>query len=167
MQHRSDLLRSALAKALDGRRCVSGWLGYGQVLFLGFGDDILPPCYPDDCRTRPPYEVVTNWSNWSLRHGESLIDADSERATAEAAVERLIGREVTHWELTQNIGLMVEFDDDSELTIERFSPEEAFCRDAWSLRLAEESIVAVSIDGQIASVPSTRPINEWFLRGTE
>ena len=30
-----------LCGAFEGRRCVSAWLGYGDVLYLGLGHDLI------------------------------------------------------------------------------------------------------------------------------
>src|SRR4051812_21468797 len=93
------MLADALGEALSGRRCVSAWLGYGKVLFLGLGDAPSALCGPDGLRARPPYELETNFADWSVQLPGSSADADSTKEQAERAVGELIGRPVAGWQL--------------------------------------------------------------------
>ncbi len=54
---------SRLSEAFTDHRCVTAWLGYGNVLFLGFGDSVLPERDQYGRRTRPPYELETNYAD--------------------------------------------------------------------------------------------------------
>ena len=46
MEHGPDILVDAVAEAFSGHRCASAWLGYGNVLFLGFGGAPIEPFTP-------------------------------------------------------------------------------------------------------------------------
>src|ERR671912_456299 len=65
-----DVLSDAVAEALDGHCCASGWLGYANVLFLGFGDAPMPWRTNDGGRTLrvdpwlDPDEA--RWDAWSI-----------------------------------------------------------------------------------------------------
>src|SRR5687767_4922408 len=103
-----DLLDNAIAQALSGHRCVSAWLGYGHVLFIGFGSELVPQ-RPDGRHSDPPYELQTSLSEWRVTAGAG-VTGESGREGAELAVAELIGRSVVRWRLTDRYGLEIEFD---------------------------------------------------------
>jgi len=49
-----------LSEAFEGHRCVTAWLGYGSVLFLGFGETVLPALDQSGHHTQPPFELEIN-----------------------------------------------------------------------------------------------------------
>ena len=51
------------------------WLGYGEVLFLRLGDSPIVARSPDGRRARPPYELHTNFSDWSVQSRDSSVRA--------------------------------------------------------------------------------------------
>jgi hypothetical protein len=86
-----DPVVARLEEALRGSRCVSAWLGYGEVLFAGFGSEVLPEREPDGRRTRPPYKLHTNFADWWIEENGRAAH-DETRASAERAAKGLVGR---------------------------------------------------------------------------
>jgi hypothetical protein len=137
--------------ALAGRLCVSAWLGYGDVLFLGFGDQPLPERGADGRRPMPPFELQTNFADWSVSGPEGTTLAISGRGELEAAVKSLLGLRVVGWELLAGHGLRVAFAGGSALTVAPWPASEG-ASDAWSLDSRDGRVVAVATGGQIVLV---------------
>src|SRR3981189_315062 len=89
---------SRLRAAFDNQRCVSAWLGHADVLFLGFGNEVLPRPLPGERHARPPYELETNYAIWRVEgeiHAEwSNSESGSDSAGLTAAAESLVGETV-------------------------------------------------------------------------
>lgn len=134
MARKLDVLNRALTTALTGHRCVSGWLGYGRVLFLGFGPSVIPPINSDGRHSKPPYELTTDLAGWRIRGGFGA-DSDDTHDKATAAVSALIGRPVCNWHVKDSRSLHVEFDD------------------GWSIDVVPPS----NID------PDDRDLSEWYF----
>jgi hypothetical protein len=151
-----------LRAAFDSRRCVTAWLGYGEVLFLGFGDAVLPEFDESQHRTEPPYELETHFADWSIQSGGQERSRDSERAQCESAASSLVGQEVAGWELFDRLGLKIRFGG-SLLTIRPSRESDSVpSEDAWCLRAPDCRILAVSNDDRFSVVDADFPINHWF-----
>ena len=111
-----EMLANAAAEALSGHRCVSGWLGYGNALFLGFGSQPIPARRIDGRRSSPPYELQTSIAIWRVI-GNIVASCEDERGLAEEAIQALIGLSVAGWQLSDNSGLEIEFVDRWRLDI--------------------------------------------------
>jgi hypothetical protein len=150
-----------LDTALTGRLCVSAWLGYGTVLFVGFGEHVLPERGADGRHPMPPYELQTNFADWSVLGPDGAVSADSGRGALEAAARSLIGRRVVGWELLALRGLQVAFAGGVELAVAPWPASEGVA-DAWSLESPDGKVVAVSTGGQVAVVCARVPVADWF-----
>jgi hypothetical protein len=156
-----QLLVDALTQALSGHKCVSGWLGYGHVLFLGFGDSTLSAFGADGHRVKPPYKLESNFADWSVQRGGSIAEPENDTAILDRAIQELIGQPVKKWELGDDFSLRIDFGDSSQLRVIPW-PEEDVTTDAWLASLADGWIIAVSCGRKIARVPRNLPIREWF-----
>jgi hypothetical protein len=157
-----NALAEALVEAVSGHRCVSGWLGRGNALFLGFGDSPLPPFAADGYRVKPPYQLETNFADWCVRREGRETGSAEDRTIAERAIQGLIGHAVKGWELGDDFGLRIDFGDGSQLQLTPWRDEDRRGTDAWLVCLPEGWIVAVSCGGQAVRVPRSLPIREWF-----
>src|SRR5689334_11820091 len=137
-----------LDEAFDGRRCVSAWLGYGEVLFLGLGEDVLPECSEDEWRMRSPFELETNFADWYVDGPMSTVSTDSNRSQLEAAAKSLVGEKVASWELTERKGLRVTFTAAKTLTVVPWDVAEGLS-DAWCMKSPDGRILAVATDGRV------------------
>src|SRR5262245_12536503 len=155
------MLSDAVAEALDGHRCASGWLGYANVLFLGFGDAPIPSRTDDSRQSGPPYEVNANRSDWRIDGDGLAASADDDREPAEQAVTALIGRPVVGWSLGPGHALTVTFDRGLTLRVVPWTDPEEARWDAWSVALPGR-LVAVSCGGQVAAVDPECPVGQWF-----
>lgn len=59
-----DDVNKTLETSLRGKLCVQAWLGIGQVLFIGFGDTVLPPIPHGELHAVPTYELQTGFTDW-------------------------------------------------------------------------------------------------------
>jgi len=150
-----------LNEALDGHRCVTAWLGHGSVLFLGFGETVLPIRDQDGRHTKPPYELETNFADWRVDGPSKASTIDSNDVQLLSAAESLIGEKVLNWELLETKKLRVTFTGNKRLQIEGWNEAEEKT-DAWSLRSPDRFILAVATDGRFRVVDASLPINCWF-----
>ncbi len=152
-------LRDALS-----HRCVSAWLGYADVLFLGFGEHVVAP-QAGERRARPPYGLDSNFASWRVEGPVAAQWTDegspTERAELTAAAESLIGERVEAWELLDRVALRLVFTGSKVLVVEPWPASDGIS-DAWSLSAPDQRILAVSNDGRIVIVPAETPIRDWF-----
>ncbi|HUV03575.1 MAG TPA: hypothetical protein VMX94_00540 [Armatimonadota bacterium] len=105
-----DELRAALDMAINGKLVVQNWLGYANVLFLGFGDEVLPRVPAGESPAWSPYELETNYADWSVENEKGIVGtADDERAKALAAVELLVGHRATGWAFGDTLFCLVVY----------------------------------------------------------
>ncbi len=137
-----DELWQDLDTAISGRLCVQAWLGYAQVLFIGFGDEVLPPMQPGEGHLMPEYELQTSFADWQVEDGSDVIaTADDEYDVAEAAAQKLVGHRVVGWRhIDDSAGLEIAFEGGLKLVITPMSDTE---RDllhelAWEFRMPDE-----------------------------
>lgn len=150
-----------LRDAFASRRCVSAWLGYGDVLFLGLNESALPQPGEGGQRIRPPFQVTTNFAEWLVEGPMSAGTADSDRAKLKAAAESLIGEQVVSWELVERIGLRLAFTGGKALTVVPWSKADRVS-DAWCVESPDGRVLAVATDGRAVVVDATLPIRDWF-----
>ncbi len=158
------------ARLLDGvladGTCVSAWLGYGEVLFLGFGDEVLPEQAPDGSRPWPLAELETNYADWCIQGLDPTFDGEQDRAAAERAARDLIGRRVMSWKLlAPSNGLAIQFAGDKTLVVEPWVDEDVRHSDAWSLTLPDRRVLAVSGEGRMILADEDTPVAHWFGKG--
>ncbi len=150
-----------LREAFAQRRCVSAWLGYGDVLFLGFGDGLPRLCEDDGRRRRPPFELETNFADWLIEGPTAPVTADPDRAQLEAAAQSLVGEQVTNWELLESNGLRLTFSGTKVLKVVPWSAADGLS-DAWCVESPDGLILAVATDGQAVVVDAGLPVSAWF-----
>jgi hypothetical protein len=151
-----------LNDAFSGRRCVSAWLGHGEVLFLGFGDSVLPARDSEGERSIPPFELETHFADWSLEGPNTTVPSDSNRRGLEAAAESLIGERVVSWNLLENNQLSLTFAGEKVLSVIPWRAADGLS-EAWSVGSADDGfILAVSTDGRVVVVNSSLPVRDWF-----
>jgi hypothetical protein len=156
-----DILVDAVAEALDGHRCVSGWLGRANVLFLGFGSAPVRARTGDGLRTEPPYEVNVNRADRRLEGDGLSACPEDPPDQAEQAVTALVGRPVRGWSLATGHALAIEFDGGLTVRIDPWVDPDESRWDAWSVALPKR-LVAVSCGGRVASVDPECPVGQWF-----
>jgi hypothetical protein len=125
-----------LHTAIDGSLCIQAWLGYGEVLFLGFGDEPLPPRAPEERYPQPPYELPSNLADWWVQEDwRILVTSEDDRADAEAVAESLVGHRAMGWEfIGQSRSLRIRFDGGLVLSVVPFTDEDLLDKDAWAMR---------------------------------
>jgi hypothetical protein len=160
-----DPVADAVARldtALAGRLCVSAWLGYGQVVFAGFGKQPLPERGADGHRPKPPFELQTNFADWSVTGPHGAVSSDMARGEMEAAAKSLIGQRVVGWDFLERRGLSVAFLGGIALRVSPWPASDEDVSDAWSLECSDGQILAVSTAGQVVVVNAKVPVAHWF-----
>jgi hypothetical protein len=152
---------SRLSEAFTGHRCVTAWLGYGNVLFLGFGDNVLPEHDEGGRHTRPPYELETNYADWRIEGPTKASLANSDRATLTAAAQSLLNEQVLSCEVAQRTRLRISFTGGKLLAVDSWSATEGLA-DSWCLKSPDGQILAVAKDGRFVVVGANVPVRDWF-----
>ncbi|MHB9038433.1 MAG: hypothetical protein ACYC64_17415 [Armatimonadota bacterium] len=156
-----DEMRTQLDTAIVGVLCVQTWLGYAQVLFVGFGDEVLPYVPPGGRHTQPPYELQTEHADWQIEDDSGVIGtADDEYTKAEAAAQRLVGRRANRWQfIGASYALEIEFDGGLKLKIVPMADTEAsvFHKNAWNLRMPDDYYRHTRWDGTMYALDKDEP----------
>ena len=142
-----------LVDAFESRMCVSAWLGYGDALFLGFGDKVFPPTRRHERCAKPPFELQTNFADWRV---EAAGTAHMLRAA-----HSLVGEGVMDWQLLERNGLRLAFTGAKVLTVSPWNAAEGIS-DAWCITSPDNRILAVATDGRVVIVDATQPVRDWF-----
>lgn len=122
--------------AILGKLCVQVWLGIGNVLFIGFGEVVLPPPLPSELHKKPPYELQTDFANWWVESSGRIIGSNTnEREVAESAATLLVGHRVADWCFENGtVALAISFSDGLKLRMAPFDDCDIAEHDAWVLR---------------------------------
>jgi hypothetical protein len=146
-RHTIEDLSEALRVALDGHRCVTAWLGYGNVLFLGFGPDVLSERASDGSRTIPPYEIQSSLADWNIGGAGG---GDDDRQTARSTIETLIGTAISGWSLSSDGSLRIDFS--NGLTLELAPSYDAESSlDQWWLSEPATTYIGIGGNGQVVA----------------
>lgn len=136
MSDRSNGFEAAVNVLLGTPTCTQCWLGYADVLFVGFGD-FLPP---KEVREHPwkhiptQYELQTNLCDWEINFQGKQIGSSYDDPKAPFAAHLLIGRRLQSWKLLGSAKALFQFDDNTTLMLMPYEEEEFKQRDAWGVR---------------------------------
>lgn len=154
-----------LNDAFNGRRCVSAWLGHGEVLFLGFGERVLPVRDSEGGRSKPQFELETNFAVWGVAGPNINVSSEPEetdRHSLEAAAESLIGEQIVSWTLRPSNLLSLTFTGKKMLNVIPWELADGLS-DAWSVESANDGLIfAVATDGRNVVVNASLPVKDWF-----
>ncbi len=159
-----DDVREALDTAISGRICSEAWLGYANLLFLGFdfADELLSSELngePDDNRSL--YLLGTDFADWVIENDAGVVGtADDERAKAESAARLLYGVRATGWSfIGDSLGLSVEFESGLKVRITPMSntEEDVLHKGAWQLRMPDGHYRHARWDGTLYALHKDEP----------
>lgn len=136
---------------------VQGWLGYGSVLFIGFGDHILPPIVRGiglSNQERPIYRLKTSMCYWKvLDENKSILGhSEGEREMAEATLASVVGLQVSEYEIYTNFALDIQFLSGVTLAIRPYSENTGPESDLWGVREPDGFYSFVRCDGKMYRV---------------
>ncbi len=143
-------VRRSLDTAIAGRRCVEAWLGYGQVLFLGFDDQANLVAAADSEDVHSPYCLQTVFADWTITRDDRVLGTVDDDATkAEAAARELLGQRAIRWAMSEStLWLEIDFDHGLQLRIAPRADNEAnLHRNAWVLAMPDGCYQHVRWDG--------------------
>lgn len=136
-----ETIAATLDAAINGNLCVRAWLGHADVLFLGFGQEVLPGIILGKGAHRleqpePPYELQTHLSNWCIEHQAiGILGSSYDDKRAWASASSLVGRRAMAWQFTSSpSGLEIAFVGGLELRIKPYDDAQFLNKDAWSMR---------------------------------
>lgn len=128
-------LDQTLDAALHGKICVQVWLGIGKVLFIGFGDTILPATHKGEQHPIPPYELETGFTEWWVQDQNDILGtSNDDKENAEAAAAKLVGKKVIDWCMRGSTTLWIRFEDGLQLRMAPYNMSNFSIEDAWILR---------------------------------
>lgn len=161
-----DDLRSILNNAINGRRCIEVWLGYAQVLFIGFGEDATAEKkIVAQTQEKVLYQLQADYADWFIERIGVVItadDAENNPSFAEIAARQLVGHKATGWRfLEPNPSLEIDFDEGWRLRITPIlgHEEELIHKVAWVIRIPDHDYIHVRWDGIIYSLRGDEPVN--------
>ena len=157
---------SLLDDAIIGRLCVQAWLGYGDALFIGFGEKILSP--PTQAlsptgksylkHAQPPYEIQTYSSDWFIKKDTSVAVSLSNNLEAEYVISSLVGTKATGWKFVQpSWGLSIIFNNGYLLEIKPKNITDDSYSDAWGLRTPDNFYSIFRLNGDCYRVHGDMP----------
>lgn len=132
---RADVERT-LNAALCGKLCVQAWLGIANVLFIGFGDEVLPQTVAGEKHPTPLYEMQTGWADWWIQdQHNTLVTSNDSKENAKSAAERLVGMRVKEWCFQdESSAIRIVFERGLELRMAPYDTDDVSENDAWILR---------------------------------
>jgi len=130
-------VEAALDGAISGRVCVQAWLGVAHVLFLGFGEDVLPPTPPGGHHPVPMYELQIDMADWWVESQTGVLGASTDdRPKAEAAAVSLVGRRATRWQFIEPFpALEISFEPGLRVKMAPYTDSDTSHKEAWVLRI--------------------------------
>lgn len=143
-------LISELEAAINGENvCVQAWLGIADVLFVGFGTEVLAPVPPKGKHPIPPYEINTNLSHWTVYKKFQVVGSSHDDPRARAASDTLVGKTALTFLLSPDLRhLRIEFSEGIALEIipyEKVKDDRDDFR-VWDLRLTDGQYLIVRND---------------------
>lgn len=132
-----DDVKMALDKAMMGKLCVQAWLGVSHVLFLGFGESIIPAPVSGEHHPLLEYELQIDSANWWVEDESGIIGtSEQDRQMADSTAGHLIGRKVVGWQFTDPIAaLEISFEGGLMLKMSPYADGDVSDEDAWVLRM--------------------------------
>jgi hypothetical protein len=144
-----------LHEAFDTTVCVQAWLGIADVLFLGFGQELIEP---SSRRRIPPYELETFFSDWEVRDPSSMAGTGRPGNQPSAMVQSIVGSGVEQWSfLLPSYGLLIRFGNGCVLQVDPMPDEEFAEKEAWAVRGPDRKAVKMSCNGHFYLVPVDQP----------
>lgn len=153
-------LRTALARALSGSKCIQAWLGYGSVIFIGLGTDEkdlkdLGRHFPV-----PPYQIVADVASQWIIYDASRVQCDSgaDRDTRESGLAQLVGMPVAEWRFCAGTGkLLIRFAEGIKLEVR---PNSSFRNNdavVWRVRQPSGYVYERRLSGALVRVHKDEP----------
>lgn len=157
--HSWEQLRDTLRDALTTRMCVSAWLGYGNALFIGFGDSVIPARDEQGHRNRPLYEITTEGADWNI--GKTTCEDEDD--DVQQAVAALIGLRVLTWQLDDSARLTIQFVGNINLQI---IPDDEILSDMdqWWVRTPADQCIGIGTARSVISGGYHEDPEQWTGR---
>jgi len=149
-------IQERLTVATAGQLCSQVWLGYGSVLFLGFGDSVLVRTDTNAGHPVPEHELQAFEAEW-IFHQDNIriarfndVENPDRIATALTLTRAFVGQSVMEATVLSNhLDVLIRFGHGASLMVE--PPDDADSRDdvAWLLRYPSGVHYTVLCDGRL------------------
>lgn len=146
-----DEIRGILDKALTGKVLANVFDGEGEMLYVGFGQQVLRREVREH-RKKPgefffvapdsaDYEITTFFSHWQIEDRRGILLKSEDDWEVEMVAAVFLGRRVTNWLLHDDGGLDIEFDGVVTFAIcpGREETKEGATEEAWALDAYENN----------------------------
>ena len=144
-------LAEKLTKGLNNKICSKAWLGYAEVLFIGFDNHFNMMSNEEMKVYNASFEIDTNLSQWKVYKNCKLLGSgEDERECAQAGMNNLLGQQVIGWKLSpKQKRLSIEFVDGLELRIIPWLDIKSQSRVAYYLSSGDDYYLAINCNGEI------------------
>jgi hypothetical protein len=154
-----NTLRRELEAGIPGHRCVQSWLGYGEILYLGFGEELLPPPSGRRGEHEPPYQLRTSFSDWIVEERSQVRGTgDDPRDRAFDTCQLLLGKRAIDCRLdTATWTLTVSFEDDLVLKVIPLTDADLHGEEAWCFRTPAREYLTACCGGDLLLIYGHEP----------
>ena len=151
-----DILQQKITDSLEGTHCSKIWLGYAEVMFIGFDSEALVNSKEE---YRPPFEFHTHYADWFFeRDGRMVVTNSDFRDVIIAETKDVLDKKVVNWRYEEeNYSLKIEFEQTWRLSIKPWSAPIVKSNeptpDAWVLRVSSEGYYSIDCNGNKSFQP--------------
>lgn len=144
-------MRGVLGEALAGKVFAKVFYGEGDMIYIGFGQHILPREVREHhkkpgefffrAQGEPDYLLSTFFAYWQIEDIRGILLKSQDDPEVELVAAVFLGRRVTNWRLHDDGGLDIEFDGIVTFTVcpDREGTKEGATEEAWSLDAYENN----------------------------
>ena len=145
-------LEEKLTKGFNNKTCSKAWLGYAEVLFIGFDNHFNMMSNEEMKVYNASFEIHTHLAQWKVYKKCKLLGSgEDDRECAQAAMSILLGQQVIGWKSSPiQKRLSIQFDNGLELRIIPWLDIKSKSSVAYSLSFGDEYYIVIHCNGEIS-----------------
>ncbi len=157
--------QSAINHILTTPICTQCWLGYADVMFLGFGELTIveEPAntrYPNR-HPQPEYELNTDYCDWEVTVCGESVGSSYDDPEAKAGAQALVGKRLLRWECLTSGQAFFEFDENTLLTLTPYEDPDKERDEVWDVRGNDGWYTFICGNGKTYRVPPDTLLRDW------